>query len=135
MSDQIERALREKPLSVGLDNTTLRVKELLEFLNREVLPVLREARAIINRRFGQVQSVDDDYSFTQRDEMVFCSVASKTMTLPDPALRRGVLYVVNTSGAGTVTVDAVTGNVDGASSVTVSTGAGFVSDDTGWWSV
>jgi len=135
VTDQVKAALRKTDLERG------EVDRLYEWVNRECLPVLRALRASVNRRWGAVVTTAAARTMVGigtdgADEMVFCSTASETITLPGASTRKGPVYVVNTSGGGTVTV---AGNgselVDGAASVTVSAGQGFISDGDAWWSV
>lgn len=134
MSDYIEQALRKLPLLTQGDPTA-QLRRLHEYINREVFPVLNQLRGSVNRRWGSRVTTGTGITMALDEEMVFCSVASETITLPSAVLRKGPLYVVNTSGAGTVTVAAASGEeVDGAASVTVSAGQAFISDGSGWWS-
>lgn len=132
MADQVEQALRDKPLrGEGL------AFEVREFLNRELLPLLREARAILNRRFGRDVVVTEEYTVQTRDETVFvdASGGSFTVTLPSVDGWRRTLYLVLTDGASYTLAPADGELLDGGAAATVSSSLTLRPGTTGFWSV
>lgn len=120
MTDQITRGLRDKPLEAAAGG---RWAELREYLNRELSPVVSQARDIINRRFGRDVEVSADYAVEVRDETIFASTAggSFTVTLPAAADWRRTIYVVIVDGAGCTLAPASGELLDGGSGSTVIT--------------
>lgn len=115
MADQIEQGLRTKPLQAeGLQG------EVREFLNRELLPLLRDARAIVNRRFGRDVSISDHYFVQVRDETIFvdASGGAVNVILPSSVGWRRTLYIVLAAGSSMNLVAATGETLDGASGST-----------------
>lgn len=117
MSDQIDKGFRDKPLAFEWPSNLSDVKE---FLNRELIPVVSQLRAIVNRRFGRDVEVSSDYEVQLRDETLFINATTTlTITLPAAESWRRTLYLVLIDGSSYTLAPASGELLDGASGSTV----------------
>lgn len=81
-------------------------------------------------------SVTATYSANFADTVIFAN-GTFTITLPDPAKSKDKLFIIKNTGAGTITVAGITGNVDGAANTTQATmvAKNYTSDGTNYWIV
>lgn len=81
-------------------------------------------------------SVTATYSANVGDTVIFAN-GTFTITLPSPSVCKEKLFIVKNTGAGTITVAGITGNVDGAANTTQATmiAKSYVSDGTNYWIV
>lgn len=83
--------------------------------------------------------VSSAYSVMGYEDVLICSGAPYAVTLPPAGNHRGqkITTLKNASASGSITVSAVSGNVEGSASLSVPVGSsvGFISDGNNWWSV
>lgn len=81
-----------------------------------------------------VVSITATYSANLSDSIILAS-GTFTVTLPSPSLAKNKRFTIKNTGAGTITVVGITGNIDGGASTTIATTASkeFVSDGTNYW--
>lgn len=83
----------------------------------------------------QIVSVSADYQAGTFDQVIVAN-GTLTVTLPAASKLRGKVMTVKNSGTGTVTVATAAGNIDGSTTVSLSTQYAvgrYVSDGTSWW--
>lgn len=116
---------------------------LRNYLDRELGAVLRQARNVINSRFGSLVTLSDasfPYTVKLDDEVLIATVLGtpKIMFLPDP---RGYWrhLVVKKTGAGDIELTPPAGVlIDGLSAYTLTGAGSFVrvlSDQSNFWTV
>lgn len=115
MSARVQQGLSERPIGK---------EDVLDALNREIIPALKQARAAINARFGQDgTTVSGDYSVTVLDEylLVDASAAPVTVTLLDVSSNTRELFVIKIDASpNAVTIAAQTGEaINGVASKTL----------------
>lgn len=82
------------------------------------------------------KSIAATYSANVSDTVLFGS-GTFTITLPDPAVCKDKLFIIKNTGVGILTVQGITGNVDGAANTTqtANVAKSYVSDGTNYWTV
>lgn len=82
------------------------------------------------------KAITATYSANVSDTVLFGS-GTFTITLPDPAVCKDKLFIIKNTGVGTLTVQGITGTLDGAASTTQATTIAkrYVSDGTNYWTV
>ncbi len=88
----VRRALSSKPVSKD---------DVVESLNREVLPVVREMRDVVNV-FTAVEMATGTYILDDTDSYVECS-GTFSVTLPSAVGRAGKRYTIKLVTAGAIT--------------------------------
>jgi hypothetical protein len=81
-------------------------------------------------------SVTATYSANVGDTVIFAN-GTFTVNLPSPSVCKNKRFTVKNTGAGTITIDSITGNVEGAATATCGAGVAkdFVSDGTDYWAI
>lgn len=88
--------------------------------------------------YGQkTASVSTSYRVLGYEDLVVATASGITLTLPTPAGSRGRLVLVKNTSAGSVTLATAAGNIDSASTATITAGsaARVVSNGTNWLTV
>lgn len=111
-----------------------------EFMNRELVPVIREMRTSINRRDGGWVAITEDYIATLDDQFIKadCTAGIVTVTLPDAAsCQSRVWYFFKTDGsANQLRVVPPTGQlISGLTVVAISSSGSMtiISDGANYW--
>lgn len=134
MAVLIDANVRDRPAGGKKD-----VESIGVVLDREVTPVLRQARKIINDRIGSLVKVTADYTVAPGIQVVLCdcTAGAITVTLPNPSrttMRIGVKKIDSSGSA--VTVSSSGATIDGAASATLSAANDsieVVSDGEDYW--
>ncbi len=162
----VEKTLRQRALEVAQGATDMRdreradntldkrdqesgggqgddLTELVEFINRELIPVVLELRREVNRLGGTVRSitddsVDGDLDVKRTDSILNCGNATlaKNLTLAPAEDVEGKVVTIKSTGAAAVEVFAQAGElIDSASSVVIATDKALTlySDGTQFW--
>lgn len=120
--------------------------DLLQFVasNRQVQRRNKNSgdeQGVIGGNARTTSTVTAGRTLTNADDAILCNnAATITMTLPaanSGSISVGRTYTLRSIGAGSVTVAATGGNVDGAATATIAAGAKatFMTDGTNWWSI
>jgi len=82
------------------------------------------------------KAITATYSANVSDTVLFGN-GTFTITLPSPSVCKDKLFIIKNTGAGTLTVAGITGNVDGAASTTqtANVAKSYVSDGTNYFTV
>lgn len=127
----------------GLASFGVTKEGLHQFIANTFVPLVREIRQVVNARFGEVVNVTDDYTITERDEVVVVETDGGTIiiTLP-PVIGWTKHLVLKRMGSNTVFVqpdptDTTNGvRIDGGLFATISTNKyakTFVSNGSTWY--
>lgn len=110
-----------------------KLEDIVEALNREIVPVLSAIREEVQRLSGSQLTTDEDVTLDPDVAVVICTnTGAITVTLPDASeYAEKRVVVVRTNAA--VTVESVGGDIQGASSQSPTTLLAVVSDGTDWW--
>lgn len=115
-------------------------QQYLRQLNTRLYELLRDTAKANNLLADgflfSVVSVSANYAVTTEDQFIFVS-ATATVTLPAATETKTKRFVVKNTGVGTVTVDTVSGNIDGASTSVLAANVArdIVSDGSNYWIV
>ncbi|OGO01907.1 MAG: hypothetical protein A2Y72_00845 [Chloroflexi bacterium RBG_13_53_26] len=129
----------------GLPGFGIALEGAARFVVSTLVPLVREMRQVINARFGEVVNVTDDYTITNKDEVVIAESAGGAIaiTLP-PVIGWTKHIIVKRIGGSNVTVspsaeDLANGIlIDAAASVTIATDTyanTFISNGSNWYLV
>jgi hypothetical protein len=82
------------------------------------------------------KSITATYSANVSDTVLFGS-GTFTITLPSPSVCKDKLFIIKNTGVGTLTVQGITGNVDGAATIThaATVARRYVSDGSNYFTV
>lgn len=109
-------------------------------LNFKLTQIVQNITYLLNRMSDGYlypsTAVSATYSANVGDTVIFAN-GTFTITLPSPSVCKGKLFIIKNTGAGTITVAGITGNVDGAANTTQATtiAKSYVSDGTDYWIV
>lgn len=119
--------LREQTKESFIDVVEM-VNELYEAVSREIVPVLVDVRAEVNKIAGDTTFMQDDadYSITLNERRVVCSnTIGVTVYLPTAESASGQVFTVYRAGAA-VTLSAQTGEtIDGALTASIGANSGI----------
>lgn len=132
----IEQAVRQRLVE-------LRLEDVVEFVNRELIPVLVAMRDEINRVGGNVYTTEEaEYKVPRDAKLVLSKATIATFTFPDPTDMVGaIIWVVQDNATGQLDVTTAAGGQmtglgnDTVSLISITNGPEafqFMSDGTYW---
>lgn len=109
-------------------------------LNWKLSQIIQSFTYVINQHedgyLYPTKSVTAAYSANVGDTVILAD-GTFTVTLPAANKCKNKLFVVRNTGAGTITLDAATGNINGAATVSIATTVGYhvACDGTNYWTI
>lgn len=126
------------PVRKRLSDKLVSKDDMEDALNREVIPVLRETRSVLNNLLSSTSLSDTDVTITSEFSLhILSSATAVNATLPDAEDNEGVILVLKNVGAGVVTlltVDSQTIDQNASGALTMAQWARYTlrSDGANW---